>query len=86
MKLLLHLETGSDINAVLAAAYAFVPQYVFTHIGNGTLEATIDASHDLTQAQWTVIANGKYSVALVLPDGVTPPATTTPAPVSAPSV
>lgn len=78
MKLLLHLETASSVDAVLAAAYAFDP-YAFKHIGNGTLEATIDASKDLTDAQQTIIATSKYEVTFVLPASSTP-SPTTPAP------
>jgi hypothetical protein len=85
MQLLLHVETASNIDTVLAAAYAFDP-HAFKHIGNGTLEATIDASHDLSQAQIDVIAASKYEITFVLPS-VTPPAmpSTTPTPTPDPT-
>lgn len=72
MQLLLHMETNSDIDLVLSIAYAFGPAYVFKHVGNGTLETTIDASHSFTDAQWQLIASTKYSISFVLPASVTP--------------
>lgn len=82
MQLLLQIETNSDIDTVLNAAYAFDPPYTFKHVGNGVLQTTLDASHDLTDAQWSIIANSKYSVTFVLPSNVTPTPTPVPAPTS----
>lgn len=67
MQLLLQLDTNSDIDAVLSIAYGFDPPYQFKHVGNGVLEATIDASHPFTDAQWTIIAASKYTVTFVIP-------------------
>lgn len=71
MQLLFHLETNSNVDAVLSAAYAFTP-YVFKHIGNGTLETTLDATNDLTSSQQTIIATSKYELSFVLPVSVAP--------------
>ena len=78
MQLLLHVETNSNIDAILAAAYAFDPPYVFKHIGNGVLETTVDASHAFTDAQWAIIAGSTYTITFVLPASVTPPPVVTP--------
>ena len=75
MKLNLALPiVSNDIASVLKAVYAFAPTYQFAYnADNSTLETVIDASHDLTSDQWTIVAGAKYTVTFVLPDSATPP-------------
>jgi hypothetical protein len=80
MKLLLQLQTASDVSAVLNAAYAFAPAYSFTHTGNGVLVTTLDAATDLTPAQIAILQGAKYNVSFELPVA---PATPVVAPVPA---
>jgi len=71
VQLLLHIDTKGVPSSVLDAVYAFFPPYTFTDkSGSGVLETTIDAAHDLTDAQWAIIAATNATVDLVLPDGM----------------
>lgn len=88
MKLNLSLPvTGSDIQSVLAAVYAFSPSYQFAYNSNtSALETIIDASQDLTPAQLSIVSNAKYTVSFVLTSPAMPvtPVATPAMPVTAP--
>ncbi len=61
MHLLLHLETNGDQALAGAILFAF-DGYAFKHLGNGTLETTIDGSKLLSDAQWQLLSNSPYKV------------------------